>query len=31
MGVVEIDGEIKTYKRGFTLEEYAPWTKNKKA
>lgn len=28
MGEVEINGVKKTYKRGFTLEEYAPWLKD---
>ena len=26
-GEVEIDGEIRKYKRGFTLGEYTPWMK----
>lgn len=31
MGEVEIDGEIKTYKRGYTMQEYTPWLKNTKS
>lgn len=27
MGEVEIDGKILRYRRGFTLQEYAPWSK----
>lgn len=27
MGEVVINGEIKRYKRGYTLKEYAPWYK----
>ena len=27
MGEVMINGEVKRYKRGFTLQEYAPWSK----
>lgn len=28
MGEVEVDGVIKTYRRGYTIQEYTPWLKN---
>ena len=27
-GTTEIDGEIRTYKRGYTMQEYTPWAKH---
>jgi len=27
LGEALVDGEVKTYKRGFTIEEYTPWMK----
>jgi len=28
IGEVEIDGEVRTYKRGYTFAEYTPWLKH---
>jgi len=28
MGEVEINGTVRTYKKGFTHSEYTPWLKN---
>lgn len=28
MGEVVIDGQVKTYKKGMTMQEYTPWASN---
>ena len=28
MGQTVIDGEIKTYRKGMTMQEYTPWASN---
>jgi hypothetical protein len=31
LGVSYVNGEAKTYKRGFTMQEYTPWLKSSNA
>jgi len=31
IGYAEIDGELRAYRRGYTMQEYTPWAKHLKA